>query len=86
VFVNFAYYDPSFRNSFSLKAVSTALLDDVSWPEIGSGLEAMSVYEQFRSDRSNAIEKEQLKSSLITYCETDCRATYELVGFLNRLK
>jgi hypothetical protein len=84
VFLKLAYYHPSFRNSFSLKAVSTVLLDDLSYTGIESGLEAMKLYSDFRRSE-NELERETLRSALIDYCNTDTLATYRLYGFLRQL-
>jgi len=85
VFLNFHYYTPAFGNNFSLKVVSGILLkDSVNYNSIGSGLEAMGYYDMYRQE-SNPIERERLKQELITYCNTDCVATYKLAGFLQTL-
>lgn len=83
VFMKLHYYHPGFRNAFSLKVTSTVLLG-ISYNNIGSGLEAMSVYEELRK-MSNPLYQEMEKQKLTDYCITDCRATLELFLFLEKL-
>ncbi|MDX2174317.1 MAG: DUF2779 domain-containing protein [Bacteroidota bacterium] len=78
---NFHYYHPKFKNNFSLKAVADVLFPNITYSTIQSGLQAMSYFENYRNSL-NIIEKEELKQSLITYCQTDTLATFELVNFL----
>ncbi len=84
IFLNVDYYHPSFRNNFSLKVVSDVLLDNIKYSGIGSGLEAMNYYEQYRLN-DNPIEKETIKDMLIDYCHTDTLATFGLVEFLGKV-
>jgi hypothetical protein len=84
VFIKLWYYHPSFRNNFSLKAVSGTLAPDVSYTAIESGLEAMSLYRDFRNS-SNELERETLRNALVEYCNTDSFATYRLFEFLSQL-
>jgi hypothetical protein len=56
----------------------------VAYSKITSGLEAMNYYEQYRQAEL-PIEKEMIKADLLEYCNTDCLATYELIGFLENL-
>jgi predicted RecB family nuclease len=80
LFLNINYYDPAFKNNFSLKAVSAVLLHEASYTGISSGLEAMNYYNQYRLAQEPA-EKETLKKELVDYCNTDCFATYGLMTF-----
>ncbi len=78
---NFDYYHPKFKNNFSLKVVAEVLFPDIKYSTIQSGLQAMAYFESYRNSL-NLIEKEELKESLISYCQTDTLATFELVSFL----
>gem|GEM_PF-232454 len=84
IFLELAYYNPSFKSNFSLKVVSAILLQDVSYSKITSGLEAMNYFEQYRL-ADNEIEKEVFKSELIEYCNTDTVATFKLAEFMRKL-
>lgn len=84
VFLSLAYYHPEFKSNFSLKVVSSVLVKGIDYSGISSGLEAMSYYDQFRNSTDEA-EKEQIKNSLITYCNTDCLATYRVFEYLRDL-
>jgi hypothetical protein len=84
VFLHLHYYHPAFKNSFSLKTVSAALLNDITYTKITSGLEAMSYYEQYRL-AENELERSLLRTELIEYCNTDSLATFKLVDFLRKL-
>lgn len=81
IFLNLHYYDPRLKSNFSLKPVSSLLLDDVAYTKINSGLEAMNFYDQYRLTE-NEVEKEELKTELVDYCNTDCLATFRLMEFL----
>ena len=83
IFLHVNYYHPGFRNNFSLKVVSSVLLEDIRYSGIGSGLEAMNYYEQYRLN-DNPIEKETIRDMLIDYCHTDTLATFGLVDFLKK--
>jgi hypothetical protein len=83
VFLRVDYYHPGFRNNFSLKTVSSVLLEDISYTAITSGLEAMSYYEQYRLSE-NEIEKEYFRNELVNYCHTDTQATLGLFHFLKK--
>lgn len=82
---NFDYYHPKFKTNFSLKAVTEVLFPNISYSKIQSGLQAMAYFENYRNS-ANLIEKEELKQSLINYCQTDTLATFELVNFLKELR
>lgn len=84
IFLDLAYYHPGFKSNFSLKVVSSILLNDVEYTKITSGLEAMNYFEQYRL-AENDIEKETFKNELVNYCNTDTIATYKLVNFLRTL-
>jgi predicted RecB family nuclease len=84
IFLGLLYYHPAFRNNFSLKAVSSVLVSDINYEGIASGLEAMGYYEQYRLNE-NLPEKEKMQNELITYCNTDCLATYRVLEFLQNL-
>lgn len=84
VFLGLLYYHPDFKSNFSLKAASQFLLKEISYPKITSGLEAMNYFEQLRL-RDNELEKEQIRNDLVTYCETDAQATFQLAEFLEKL-
>lgn len=84
VIANFDYYHPKFKTNFSLKAVAEVLFPSIVYSNIQSGLQAMAFYENYRNSL-NIIEKEELKQSLIAYCQTDTLATFELVNFLKLL-
>ena len=84
VIANFNYYHPNFKNNFSLKTVADVLLSNISYSDIQSGLQAMSYFENYRNS-TNLIEKEALQQNLITYCQTDTLATFELVSFFKLL-
>lgn len=81
---NFYYYHPKFKNNFSLKTVADVLFSNITYSNIQSGLQAMAYFSSYRNS-VNLIEKEELKQSLITYCQTDTLATFELVNFLKTL-
>lgn len=81
---SFHYYHPKFKNNFSLKAVADVLFPNITYSNIQSGLQAMSYFENYRNSL-NIMEKEELKQSLIDYCQTDTIATFELVNFLKTL-
>lgn len=84
IILNLHYYDPQYKNNFTLKGVSGISLNNVTYSSIGSGLEAMNYYDQFRL-ATDKTEKEKLKNQLVDYCNTDCFATYELAGFFSQL-
>lgn len=81
IFLDLRYYHPAFKSNFSLKVVSSVLLQDVHYPKIASGLEAMNYFERYRAEE-NELEKELLKTELVDYCNTDTLATFKLVTFL----
>ncbi len=81
---NFYYYHPKFKNNFSLKTVADVLFSNITYSNIQSGLQAMAYFSSYRNS-VNLIEKEELKQSLISYCQTDTLATFELVNFLKTL-
>ncbi len=80
VIANFNYYHPKFKNNFSLKTVADISLSNITYSDIQSGLQAMAYFENYRNS-TNIIDKETLKQNLITYCQTDTLATFELVNF-----
>jgi len=82
VFLNLNYYHPDFKTNFSLKTISAALLNDINYSKINSGLEAMNYYEQYRTEKNDVL-KQLIKEDLISYCETDTLATFKLVDFLS---
>lgn len=85
VFLGLHFYDPAFKNNFTLKSTSTVLLGEQSgYSKISSGLEAMNFYQTYLN-LDNPFEKEEIKSELITYCNTDCKTAFELYGFLKDL-
>ena len=84
IIVNLSYYDPQFKNNFTLKGVAGVVLKDVSYSTISSGLEAMNYYDQYRM-ATEMEAKEKLKQQLIDYCNTDCFATFQLAGFFRTL-
>ncbi len=84
VIANFNYYHPKFKNNFSLKTVTDVLLNDITYSDIQSGLQAMAYFESYRNS-TNIIDKETLQQNLITYCQTDTLATFELVNFFKLL-
>ncbi|MBX3163491.1 MAG: DUF2779 domain-containing protein [Bacteroidetes bacterium] len=84
VFVNMDYYHPAFKNNFSLKGVSLALMKEIQYSKITSGMEAMSYYQQYRL-LENEIEKQSIEAELIEYCNTDSFATFKLFEFLTQL-
>lgn len=83
IFLSASYYDPALKNNFSLKGVSNTLLGCGSLSEIGSGLEAMNVFDRYRVE-SNGETKSELKRKLIDYCNYDCLYTFELTEFLRK--
>jgi hypothetical protein len=91
VFLGLHYYHPAFKNNFSLKAVSSVLVNDFNYEGIASGLEAMKYYEQYRLNDGGEVredsfgEKEKIQNELVTYCNTDCLATYRVLEFLQNL-
>lgn len=84
VFLEFSYYDPGFKTNFSLKTVSSILLNDVHYSTITSGLEAMAYYDNFRTELKD-VEREIIKQELIDYCQTDTLATFKLAEFLQNV-
>ncbi len=84
VFLNLDYYHPGFKSNFSLKVVASTLLPEINYSVIGSGLEAMNYYDQYRL-ADNDLEKERIKAELIDYCNTDSEATFKIVDFLQKL-
>jgi hypothetical protein len=85
VFLGLHFYDPAFKNNFTLKNTSAVLLGEQSgYSKISSGLEAMNFYQNYLSI-DNPFEKEEIKNELVTYCSTDCKATFELFGFLKAI-
>jgi hypothetical protein len=84
VFLGLFYYHPEFKSNFSLKAAAGYLLQDISYPKISSGLEAMNYFEQLRLS-DPGLEKESLKEDLVNYCQTDTIATFKLAEFLKGL-
>jgi len=67
------YYHPGLMNNFSLKRLS-ALLFEINYQDIASGLEAMHWYAQMRGP-INDIEKEIISQRLKEYCELDALGT-----------
>jgi hypothetical protein len=84
VFLKLAYYHPAFKNNFSLKVISSLLIDDISYPAIESGLEAMSLYSKFRAS-TNELERETIRNALVEYCNTDTLATFRLYEYLREV-
>ncbi|MBL7903160.1 MAG: DUF2779 domain-containing protein [Bacteroidia bacterium] len=78
------YYHPDFKNNLSLKTLSAVVLPEFSYGEVQSGLEALSVYDEFRQE-NNPIHKDLLKQHLNEYCLNDCRAVFELLGYFKSL-
>ena len=81
---NFDYYHPEFKNNFSLKTVTEVLFPNINYSVIQSGLQAMAYFQNYKNSL-DLIEKETLKQNLISYCQTDTLATFELVNFLKAL-
>ena len=84
IFMNMDYYHPAFKSNFSLKAVSSVLLDEINYSKISSGLEAMNFYAQQRLSE-NEIEKQNIQNELIEYCNMDSKATFKLVEVLKNI-
>jgi len=85
VFLGLHFYDPAFKNNFTLKNTSAVLLGEQSgYSKISSGLEAMNYYQTYLNNE-NPFEKEEIKNELINYCNTDCSATFDLYRFLKGL-
>ena len=85
LFLGLSYYDPQFKNNFSLKGVSQVLLQEVAYPKIGSGLEAMNYFEQYRAAETDLL-KAQIRQELVDYCNTDSLATYGLYTFFKKYR
>ncbi|MCE3259772.1 MAG: hypothetical protein K0S12_1413, partial [Bacteroidetes bacterium] len=64
IFKNLDYYHPSFKSNFSLKSVTEVFNTGITYEGIQSGLEAMNIYERFRSPEGKE-EKEKLRSDLV---------------------
>lgn len=85
VFLGLHFYDPAFKNNFSLKTTAGVLLgEQIGYAQISSGLEAMAYYNQFLHSEEGE-EKEKLKQALIQYCDADSKATFELFGYLKSI-
>lgn len=84
IFRSLHYYDPKFKNNFSLKTVSEVFNTGVTYSDIQSGLEAMNQFEILRSE-AEGIEKQRLRETLIDYCMNDARATLKLAEYLKTL-
>lgn len=84
VFLDLSYYHPAFKGNFSLKLVSSILLQDIHYTKISSGLEAMNYFEQYRITEDQN-EKQILSQELVDYCTTDTVATLKLVEFLQSI-
>lgn len=84
IFLNLHYYDPAFKSNFSLKTVSGLLVPDISYSGIASGMEAMSIYENYRRAQEGS-QKKGWKTDLIRYCTMDSNATFKVTGFLKKL-
>ncbi len=85
VFLGLHFYDPAFKNNFTLKSTATVLLGEQSgYSKISSGLEAMNYYQTYLKS-ANSIEQLEFKNELVEYCNTDCKTTFELFHFLKNL-
>jgi hypothetical protein len=78
---NLYYFDPLWKNNFSLKAISGTLPGTTSYSDIHSGLEAMNIYEYFRIE-DNQIIAQEAEIRLVKYCMTDALTTLEFWQFL----
>lgn len=84
IFKKTDYYDPKFKNNFTLKSVTEVFNTGVFYEGIQSGLEAMSYFEALRLLESGE-EKEKLSKGLVEYCLNDCRATFKVYEYLQNL-
>lgn len=81
---NLYYFNPSWKNNFSLKAISSTLGEQSAYSDIQSGLEAMNIYEHYRIEE-NTILAQEVETRLIEYCMTDARTTLQFWQFLKSL-
>lgn len=82
------YYDPKFNFSFSLKAVSPALLPHLPQYQdmaVGDGLAAQRAYMQLAHAPLKPKEKSELVEACLEYCKQDTLALVQLVDFLEHL-
>lgn len=81
IILNFHYYHPAFKGSFSLKAVAEIIEDYTLQPEISSGIIAMYAYESLLNE-SNPLIAENTKQQLIEYCNSDTEISLRFLNFL----
>ena len=80
-----AVYDPAFRGSFSLKAVTPAILGpefEYSAMEICDGQAAQRAFAELVAAETTAERRAKLIKQMIEYCRRDTEATARLVGWL----
>jgi hypothetical protein len=83
IVLSFYYYHPSFKGSFSLKAVAEVIEDYTLQPEISSGIIAMYAYESLLTEE-NPIIAENTKQQLIDYCNSDTEISLRFFNFLKK--
>lgn len=78
------YYHPAMKGNFSLKSLAPIIHADTKFDnmDIQSGISAMYVYEGLLHQQ-NEIEKENIKSQLIEYCEMDALVTFQLYSYFS---
>ncbi|MCE3225794.1 MAG: hypothetical protein K0S32_345 [Bacteroidetes bacterium] len=84
IFKNLDYYHPTFKSNFSLKSVTEIFNTGITYSGIQSGLEAMNIYEQWRSSEVPQ-DKVKIENDLVEYCLNDARATLKLADHLRNL-
>lgn len=79
-----SYYHPDMKGNFSLKSLAPIIHADTKFDgmNIQSGISAMYVYESMLNQK-NDIEKENIKTQLVEYCEMDARATFQLYNYFS---
>ncbi len=81
-------YHPRFRGSFSLKRVLPVLVPSLSYAgmAVANGAVAAVELKRILHDRSmTAVERRQVRRSLLEYCELDTLAMVELLAHLRTL-
>lgn len=85
IFSKDMYIHPGFKGSWSIKNVLPVLVPELSYKdlEIGKGDQAMLSWWEMRNGTMSEIEKENIKQSLLKYCELD---TWAMVEIWRKLK
>lgn len=80
-----AYYHPSMRGSWSIKAVLPAIAPDLSYQNLGEvqdGGGAQAAFMEAVDPRTGATRRSELRDALLAYCRQDSLAMVRVAAFL----